>query len=325
MRRMNLSVLSAVGLAVVFAAAGCGGGSSSVSGPDAVPVAAGSAVIQGTVVGSGFATSPHGDVVASSGDSGMTVRVEGTGLSTAVDEEGEFILASVPAGSITLIFEGAGTNAKLIVSGVLDGQVMSLEVQVSGGDAHVTTPAYCTPTKYTKITGPLEEMTGSQLRVSGTPVDASQISKVWRGDRRIDLEQLVVGEKVKVWGTLNGNGVLLAEEIKALTSGQKTWVTLEGRVSQVASSALDVHANPNGGSGSCASASAGDMHANPYGSTCPTFYVEGQKVVTDSGTKFTKAGGGAFDPASIAVGQHAYVEGWRKSSGPVTAEKVVIG
>lgn len=324
MRRTNLAVLSAVGLAVLLAAVGCGGGSSSVSGPDEVPVA-GSAVIQGTVVGSGFATRSHGDVVASSDENGMTVRVEGTGAATAVDEEGEFILAGVPAGSVTLIFEGAGTNAKLTVSGVLDGQVMSLEVHVSGADAQVTTPAYCTPTKYTKITGTLEQMTGNQLRVSGTPVDASQVSKVWRGGRRIELEHLVVGEKLKVWGTLNGDGVLLAEEIKALTSGQKTWVTLDGRVSQVASSALDVHANPNGGSGSCASASAGDVHANPYGSSCPTFYVDGEKVVTNSGTKFTKAGGGAFDPASIAAGQRAHVEGWRKSSGPVTAEKVVIG
>lgn len=325
MHRKDFSILSLVGLAVVLVTAGCGGGSGSVTGADEVPLAAGNAVIQGTVVGGGFAANPGSEVSASSGASGMTVRVEGSGLSTAVDEEGEFILASVPAGSVALLFEGGGANARLTVSGVLDGQVMSLEVQVSGNDAQITTPAYCTPTKYTKITGTLEEMAGSQLRVSGTPVDASRVVKVWRGERRIDLEHLVIGEKVKVWGTLDGNGVLLAEEIKALTSGQKTWVTLEGRVSQVGSSSLDVHANPNSGSGSCASAFAGDVHANPNTGTCPTFYVQGQKVVTDSGTKFKNASGGALDPATIKAGQHAYVEGWRKEPGPVVAEKVVIG
>ncbi len=325
MRRKDFSILSLIGLAVVLVTAGCGGGSSSVTGADEAPLAVGNAVIQGTVLGGGFAANPGGEVSASSGTSGMTVRVEGSGLSTAVDEEGEFILASVPAGSVALLFEGGGVNARLTVSGVLDGQVMSLEVQVSGSDVQITTPAYCTPTKYTKITGPLEQMSGTQLQVSGTQVDASQVAKVWRGERRIELEHLVVGEKVKVWGTLDGNGVLVAEEIKALTSGQKTWVTLEGRVTQVGSSSLDVHASPSTGSGSCASAFAGDVHANPSTGTCPTFYVEGQKVVTDSGTKFKKANGEALDPASIKAGQHAYVEGWRKEPGPVVAEKVVIG
>jgi hypothetical protein len=204
-----------------------------------------------------------------------------------------------------------------------------VEVQVSGGSAHVTTPAYCTPTKYTKITGKLQEVSGTQLVVGDTRVDASQVKKVWRGGRRIELEHLEVGEKVKVWGTLGGNGVLVAEEIKALTTGEKTWVTLEGRVSKVSASSHDVHANPTGGgsSGSCASASTGEIHANPHGgSACPTFYVNGKKVVTDNGTKFKKKGGGSLDPSSITAGQHAYVEGWRGASGgPVVAEKVIIG
>jgi hypothetical protein len=323
MRCTRSSLLSVAGLSVALAAAGCGGGSSTVTGPDETPIAAGAAVIQGTVVGGSFAGS-SGDVTALSGDRGLTVAVEGTPLFTGVDEEGEFILSSVPAGSVTLVFEGSGVNARLTVSGLLDGQVMSLEVHVSGSGAQVTTPAYCTPTKTTKITGILESMAGSQLVVGGHPVDASEVSKVWRGGRRINLENLVIGEKVKVWGTLKGDGVLVAEEIKALSEGEKTWVTLEGRVTGVASSSRDVHADPNTGSGSCATASVDGVHANPY-SSCPTFSVDGQKVVTDSGTKFKKADGSALDPQSITVGQKAYVEGWQKPEGPVVAEKVVIG
>jgi hypothetical protein len=255
----------------------------------------------------------------------MTVRVEGTPLASGIDEEGEFILANVPAGSVTLVFEGSGAGARVTVSGLVDGQVLSLEVQVSGADAHVTTPPQCTPSKDTKITGTLDEMSGTRLSVSGHAVDASQVSKVWRGDRRIELGQLVVGEKLKVWGTLRGDGVLVGEEIKALTSGASSWVTFEGTVTKVGASSRDLHANPNGGSGSCAGFSFSDVHANPNGGSCPTFYVGGHKVVTDGRTKFRSRSGGAYDPQSIHAGQKAYVEGWRKPDGRTLAENVVIG
>jgi len=324
MRRTHLSVLSSIGLAVVLATVGCGGGSSAVTGADDVPLA-GNAVIQGTVVGSGFAAVPAGELSASSGDGGMTVRVEGTPLASGIDEEGEFILAGVPVGSVTLVFEGSGAGARLTVSGLVDGQVLSLEVQVSGADAYCTTPPRTTPSKYTKITGTLEEMSGTRLRVSGHPVDASQVSKVWRGNRRIELEHLVVGEKLKVWGTLGGDGVLVAEEIKALTSGASQWVAFEGTITKVGASSRDIHANPNGGSGSCAGFASSGVHANPNGGSCPTFYVGKRKVVTDGSTKFRKKGGGNFDPQSIHAGQKAYVEGWRRPDGRTLAQKVVIG
>jgi hypothetical protein len=67
------------------------------------------------------------------------------------------------------------------------------------------------------------------------------------------------------------------------------------------------------------------VHANPYSSSCPTLYVDGVKVKTNSSTKFRTAGGDALDPASIRVGQHAYVEGWREPGQPVVASKVKIG
>ena len=54
------------------------------------------------------------------------------------------------------------------------------------------------------------------------------------------------------------------------------------------------------------------------------FFVGEWKVVTDGNTKFKKRGGGNLDPASLKVGQNAYVEGWNKF-GQLFAEKVVIG
>jgi hypothetical protein len=309
MRRISVSLLSVVGLALVLAAAGCGG-SSSVTGPEeVVVVATGAAVLQGTVSGGGIAASSLDGFTASCcGGSGWTVRVEGTALSTTVDEEGEFILSGLPAGTITLIFEGPGGTAQLIVSGLLDGQVLSLQVHLSGGTATIAAQEPCTPTKDTKITGALESMTGTQLVVGGQPVDASQVRKVWRGSARTQLEYLQVGEKVKVWGTLKGDGVLVAEEIQALSSGQETWVTFSGTVQSVGFRALDLHANPN----------------NPGPSHYPKLIVSGTTVKTHNGTKFKWSDGTGLNPGDIEVGDKAYVEGWKKSGGTVEATKVVI-
>jgi hypothetical protein len=307
MRCISVSLLSVAGLALVLAAAGCGS-SSSVTGPEEAPVVAtGAAVLQGTIVGGGFAASSLDGVTALCCDgSGWTVRVEGTALSAAVDEEGEFILSGVPAGTVTLIFEGPGGTAQLTVSGLLDGQVLSLQVHLSGGTATIASQEPCTPTKDTKLTGTLESMTGTQLVIAGRPVDASQIRKVWRGSGRTRLENLQVGEKVKVWGTLKGDGVLMAEEIQALSSGQKTWVTFHGTVQSVGFRALDLHANPNNTT----------YH--------PTLIVSGTTVKTDGATRFKWSDGTVLNPGDIKVGDKAYVEGWKKSGGAVQATKLEI-
>jgi hypothetical protein len=309
MRRISVSLLSVAGLAVVLAAAGCGG-SSAVTGPEEVPVVAtGAAVLQGTVSGGGIAASSlDGFTALCCSGSGWTVRVEGTALSTTVDEEGEFILSGVPAGTITLIFEGPGGTAQLTVSGLLGGQVLSLQVHLSGGTATIAHQEPCTRTKDTKITGALESMTGTQLVVGGNPVDASQVRKVWRGSGRTQLEHLEVGEKVKVWGTLRGDGVIVAEEIQALSSGQETWVTFSGTVQSVGFRALDLHANPN----------------NPSPSHYPKLMVSGTTVKTDKGTKFKWSDGTVLNPGDIKVGDKAYVEGWKTSGGTVQATKLVI-
>jgi hypothetical protein len=323
MRRTRFSSLSLVVLTAALVAAGCGG-SSSVTGPDEASGALGASVVQGTVLGGGLAA-PSGEVTALSRGSGLTVTVEGTSLSTNVDEEGQFILTQVPAGTVTLIFEGPGISARLTISGLVDGQVLSLECLVNGSSIEITTPAHTTPTKKTKITGYLESKSGAQLVVDGHRVDASKVSKVWRGSRRTELEHLRVGDKLKVWGTLKGDGVLVAKEIQARSNGQNTWVVLDGRVTSVIGSVSDVHANPNGGAGSCGTAAAGDVHANPNVSSCPTFYVDGVRVTTDRQTGFVKSDGSPLDPGSIKVGQHAYVEGWQEPGKVLLATTVRIG
>jgi hypothetical protein len=306
MRRARFSLIPVAGLALALAAAGCGT-SSSVTGPEEAPtVAIGAAVLRGTVVGDGVAASSTAGFTALSEGSGWTVRVEGTALSTAVDDEGEFILSGVPAGTITLVFAGPGGTARLTVSGLLDGQVLSLQVHLSGGTATVASQEPCAPTKETKLTGTLDSMKGTQLVIGGRPVDASQIRKVWRGWERIQLDQLDVGEKVKVWGTLRGDGMIVAEEIEALDAHgkEKKWVRFGGKVQSIGFRALDVHGNPN--------------------VSYPTLVVAGRTVKTSSGTKFKWSDGTVLNPGDIRVGDKANVEGWKQSNGVVDAEKVKV-
>jgi hypothetical protein len=310
-RRSSLA-LSLAGLALVLAAAGCGG-SGAVTGatgatvePPAVPV--GRAVIAGTVVGGGVGASANASVHALSGDTGLVVTVDGTPLQATVDEEGEFALVGVPAGTVTLHFEGPGIDARLEVSGVVDGQVMSLEVRVSGGRAETTSTPTCSPTKDVKFIGVLERISATTLVVSGRTVDLSTLQKVWRDGKRTTLDDLQVGEKVRVWGKQRANGVVAADEIEAGTfyqPDQEQRVGFRGVVESVAFPSV---------------AAASDVGASCH----PTLVVAGRTVTTDGGTRFKWSDGSGLDPSQIVVGDRARVEGWLKPDGHVAATKIVI-
>ena len=262
MRRKHLVCLFLAGLAAALAAAGCGG-SGAVTAPEEA-LATGAAVLQGTVMGS---------------PSGLQVGVVGTPLVASVDDEGQFALARVPAGTITLKLEGAGIDARVSVPGLQDGQVTSIKVQLAGGGAQLAGTPNCAPTAETFFSGMLESIAGTGLVVSGRAVEAGPSVKVWRGDRRATFDSLQVGDKVKVWGTLRGDGVVVAEEIQALTTEPGptgwSWVVFSGVVESLKASSLDLHANPN----------------TPSPSAYPTFVVKGVTVTTNADTKFRRSDG----------------------------------
>jgi hypothetical protein len=287
MRRTRFVCLFLAGLAVALAAVGCGG-SAAVTGPEAEAPVAGTAVVQGTVTGAG---------------TGLQVGVVGTPLVTPVDDEGQFVLSGVPGGTATLSFEAAGVDARLEVPGLQDGLVTSITVQLSGGSARLTGTPNCSPTAEAAFSGVLEQMAGTRLVVGGRSVDASQVKKVWRDGRRIPLSELQVGEKLKVWGTVRGDGTVVAEEIEARTPGGNPggWVEFRGLVESVSASALDV-------GGRCET---------------PTLVIAGRKVKTDGTTRFKWSDGAALSPGEIQVGDRAHVTGWNKDA-YVLAEKIVI-
>ena len=210
---------------------------------------------------------------------------------------------------------GAAVLQGTILGTGLAGTGTSVEVRISGGAAQLTTPPTCAPTADTFFSGTLDQMAGTQLVVAGRPVDASQVQKVWRGDRRIQLSDLQVGEKVKVWGTLRGDGVVVAEEIAALTTGPGgsggTWVSFKGVVQSVASLGA--------GGGVAALDEAGVHRSCDLGLT-----VAGRDVETNGSTVFKWSDGSALDPYAIVAGDVAAVGGWSKPEGYVLATKIVV-
>ena len=296
MRRKHFVCLLLAGLAAALAAAGCGG-SGAVTAPEEA-LATGTAVLQGTVMGS---------------QSGLQVGVVGTPLVASVDEEGQFALARVPAGTITLKLEGAGIDASVAVPGLQDGQVTSIKVQLAGGSAQLAGTPNCAPTAETFFSGMLESIAGTRLVVSGRAVEAGPSVKVWRGDRRATFDSLQVGDKVKVWGTLRGDGVVVAEEIQALTTEPGptgwSWVVFSGIVESLKASSLDLHANPN----------------TPSPSAYLTFIVKGVTVTTNADTKFRRSDGSTCSGSDVRAGQTVTVEGWKKTDGTVKAQVLTIG
>ena len=290
MFRTRLVCLCLGGLAVALAAAGCGG-SSGVTGPgttDTPAPPAGAAVVQGTVTGAA---------------PGLQVGVVGTPLVTELDQEGQFVLSSVPPGAATLSFQGGGIDARLSVPGVQNGLVTSIKVHLSGGTAQLTGTPNCTPSAETAFSGILEQMSGTNLVVGGRTVDASQVKKVWRDGRRIQqLSDLKVGEKLKVWGTVRGDGTVVAEEIEARTpGGGGAQVNFKGTVQSIDTTVADVRV-------SCET---------------PTLVVAGHEVRTNGNTRFKWSDGAALSPGEIQVGDRAGVVGWNKGT-HVLAVKITI-
>ena len=304
MRRVNAVVCLLLAGLTGMMASGCGS-SSAVTGLDEPVVVEGASVLHGAVLAPGLSGLSFADPVstAQSGSTGWVVSVAGTSLSSEVDPDGRFVLVRVPAGSVTLRIEGPGVSGQVQVSGLLDGQVTSVEIRISGGSAELATAPKCTPSAETFFSGSLDQVSGTTLVVAGRRVDVSRIRQVWRGNRRIQLSDLVAGELVKVWGELRGDAVVVAEEIRALTSGAETFVSFTGRVEHV---------------------SAGFM-PNPVSTYYPTLVVKGTIVETKPETNVWRTDGSAMAACDIQTGQLAEVEGWKRTDGSVRATRLIVG
>lgn len=221
--------LSVLGVALGIWTAACGSPSDSPTVP-ALPSTAG-ATVQGTVnagVGATSLSTPSRSSAAV-----IRVTVVGTSLATATDAAGRFLLAGIPSGRVSLRFEGPGIDARIELSGLVDGQVLTIAVQAAGTSARVVstpgpvpspvpsprtspspspspTPA---PGAEVEFSGRVESITPPSLVVAGRTVRTDASTRIKRDDRNIGLTDLRVGEVVEVEGR-QANGVVLASKIK---------------------------------------------------------------------------------------------------------------
>jgi hypothetical protein len=243
--RLLAQAAAACALAVVTAA--CGSNSSPVA-PSSSSFGAQGATVQGVINGSGASTS--GARLHSA--AGVRVSVVGTSLATQTDGSGRFTLQGVPTGSVTLRFEGPGLDARVTLSGLVDGQVLSIEVQASGSSATLITgrgtpspspsPSPSPGTGEIEFTGTVSSVGASSLVVSGRTVHVSAGTEIKRADVRITLAQVKAGESAKVEGAGQADGSVLAREIKLGVSGDDDGQEFEfkGTIARIAPPSLTV-------------------------------------------------------------------------------------
>jgi len=104
------------------------------SGPTGPSLNTSGATINGLVNASG-STAALPSTTAATVDAGLTVSIDGTELSQAVEAGGRFQFVGVPPGDAQLRFSGLNTNATTVISNVSDGEEIEVEVVVNGDSA----------------------------------------------------------------------------------------------------------------------------------------------------------------------------------------------
>jgi hypothetical protein len=146
---------------------------------------------------------------------GINVTLVGSTLSTTTDSSGRFVLQGVAAGNAVLRFQGKGVDATVGLSGLVEGQTLTITVQVSGSQAELVSPTG----EEVDLSGTVESVTPPSLKVSGRTIVTNAATKIKRGDQTIALASLKVGDKVEVEGTSQPDGRVLASKIKVEGSG----------------------------------------------------------------------------------------------------------
>jgi len=281
---------------LIFLAAGltaatvaCGGGSSSVTGPDApaaaVPPASGATIV-GTVQSGGTAA------VAASSASGLRVSVTGTSLQTTTDGSGRFTLAGVPSGRAELRFEGPGIDARLEVEGLQSGQTLAVTVRVSGSSASKVEDG-----TEVVLRGKVDSVGAGSLVVGGRTVRVDALTTLLdRNNGPITLSGFNAGDFVEAEGYPQADGSLLAKKVKLEDAGGD--------------------GSPGVGQ---------DVAFTGTISRVSPLVVAGRSVATDGATRYLGRKNEALAATDVLeVGNRVEVEGHAQADGSVLAKKIKL-
>jgi hypothetical protein len=166
------------------------------------PAPSSGATISGTVSGGSV-----GQVSAMGvGLSGLTVTVEGTDLRSTTGSSGAFELRGVPAGRVRLRFQGSGASGSLELSDVGQTERIALNVVVNGSTVELESQE--------RVTGSQAQLEGKvtsvnkgarKLGVGATTVAVPEGIPITKGNRALDLSDLIVGARIHAKGTRAGD------------------------------------------------------------------------------------------------------------------------
>jgi len=206
-RSKAYSFLLAAGMTVATVA--CGGGSTSMTGPDAAAAAV-PPQVGATIVGAVQSGAAAGEIGASS-VSGLRVSVTGTSLQATTDGSGRFTLSGVPSGRVELRFRGSGIDARLELEGLQNGQTLTLTVRVSGSSATRVDD----DDDEVEFKGTVDSVGASSLVVAGKTVKVDASTRLLDHDgMMIPLSGFHQGDFVEVEGTPQSDGTVLAKKVE---------------------------------------------------------------------------------------------------------------
>ena len=237
---------------------------------------------------------------------GLTVSIVGSDVSAPVDETGRFRLDNILPGRIELHFAGPGVDARLYVGLMESGDVIDIEVSVSGSDAVWDGSPDASEDAHADgvITGLGGACPNVTFRVAGTLVRTSAATVFDDGG----CTALANGDDVRVDGLQQPDGSVLATEVE---------------VDQPADGGPDSGTPDDDGPGGAGD--DGQVHPEgaltSLGGACPnvTFRIAGTLVRTSAATVFDGGGCGA-----LAYGDYARVDGVQQPDGSVLATEVEI-
>jgi hypothetical protein len=265
---------------------------------------------------------------------GIRVSVVGANLFTQTDGSGSFTLAGVPSGDSRLRFEGAGIDAQLDVSGLRDGQVLTLNVRVSGSQAVVVsgpspsaTPspapednprpspsASPSPEDNADFRGRIESIGAGSLVVAGRTVIVNGDTRIRRSGQAFPISSLQVGQLVEVEGSAQANGSVVARKISVEDEG-------DNQNGNNGNEGNDDNGN-HGNNGNDDNGAQAEFRGAIQSLAPPNLQVAGRPVTTDGRTRILDDRNQSISLGDLRVGQTVEVEGQVQANGRVLASKI---
>jgi len=209
----------------------------------------------------------------------LRVSVEGTKVSTTTNSSGQFTLQGLPSGTVVLHFEGRGVDVRVEISGLNAGMTLRITVRITASGAVIVRA----PNEI-ELTGTIESITAPNLKVSGLTVITNADTEFKRRGERVNFADLAVGQLVRVEGSLNADGKVVAREIRILVPPDQNRVRIRGVIESIAP---------------------------------PNLKISGLTIATDANTRFN-----VHSLTNLRVGDVVQVEGSLGADGTVLARSI---